>query len=168
MTKILYARYATYVILAGLYVLNASVAQAGAWEEFETRCLTPMENVQAIKMSGLSRQPDLELIEFRGLSKFKGYTISAPDDRDFAIMQVPNVVTCIFRDYAATEATRLAARNWADAMVESGRYERFDKDEADLVYLLSTDWREPKLEVILEVSNASDLHFISAETDLES
>jgi hypothetical protein len=161
--------------LAGLYVLNASVAQAGAWEEFETRCLTPMENVELFDLEGLSVRQDLMEIEFGSPPDTQGFEIfiytygqDEFQDDDFMLMVSQKTGYCMLGSAASNEkADLVAASTWANASLKAGRYVDQGPLLENFVYLESNLWREPRLWVTLQV-DGSGVQFIVQETNLES
>jgi len=159
--------YSVCTILA--VVFGASVAQAGAWEEFEQRCLVPMENIDLAQPNDLTP-----------LRKFKNdgdtYSDYGFDDGNH-ILSVSDgrsgrahwctVGVAVERDEPSAEiANKFLA--WSGQHGNLGRYEEVASKDGALV-LRSTTWREPKIDVKMLLLPSGPGIFLSAEeTDLES
>ncbi|KAG1649655.1 High-affinity branched-chain amino acid transport ATP-binding protein LivG [Nymphon striatum] len=127
-------------------VIDAYLAQAGAWEEFEARCLVPMENVSL-------RQPD-------SLEAYKNFKNDGDTYSTYKIGKAKLAISdgrgdapqWCWIDVDHTEATGFSkqALSWGGTAQTGNRYELIE--DRVLGYLLrSTTWREPKLEVSLKM-----------------
>lgn len=157
-----------YMILA--VVLGSSgAAQAGAWEEFERRCLMPMEDI------ALAQPGDLTPLS---TSKNDGDTYS-----DYGFEDGPHILsvsdgrsghahwcTVGVESEGVEPSAEIANKflNWSSQLGFEDRYEEVVSQEGALV-LRSTTWREPKMDVKMLMLPAGPGIFLSVEeTDLES
>ncbi len=149
-------------------VFAGSAAQAGAWEEFEARCLVPMENVEASDVSGLmSRGKTSETVPFGR------YYSDA--DWDFIVLTSGDGSWCgvILGDPSERNLANIAplAEAWIQTGISSERY--FELSTSDhRRHFQSTEWREPRIEVSVRVNmngiENGEAVLIAKETDLES
>lgn len=153
----------------------AGAAHAGAWEEFERRCLVPMENVEEPLVS------DLEMLRestIRG-----GKSIRLFFSKDFVMSQWVDEkgtsVGCTVGNVPGAPAEQIylfsdAFDAWKRAKVSSGEYANpeFGVERDGLKYnvvLHSNMTREPVLRVGLFGGGQDEiLSAIVMETDLES
>ncbi|RLJ51828.1 hypothetical protein BCF46_2053 [Litoreibacter meonggei] len=144
--------------------LAASGAQAGAWEEFETRCLVPMENVALV-------QPD----DLRHDKKFKNdgdtYSTYRIGDVKLAISDgranQPKWCRVTLRGEQARELMD-AGFEWSARAQADERYNLIGEPVLGFV-VRSTQWREPKIDVSLSMQMKGGQFTLRVEeTDLES
>lgn len=145
-------------------LIACGAAQADAWEEFDARCLVPMENVALA-------QP----IDLRHDKSFKN------DNDNFSSYQIDGARLAIsngnmglpqwcWMSVKGDDAPGFqdAAFEWRGRAQASGRYTLIDKPVLGFV-LRSTDWREPKIDVFLTMQmKGSQFILRVTETDLES
>ncbi|WP_090212919.1 hypothetical protein [Litoreibacter janthinus] len=144
--------------------LTTSAALAGAWEEFESLCLLPMENIS------LAQPTTLEPYQ-----SFKNdgdtYTTYKIDGAKLAISDGrAGASKWCWIDVGPRAATRFSesSSSWSESAQADVRYELIDK-RAPGFLLRSTSWREPKLDVTLSMrGKGSNLIMRVEETDLES
>ena len=147
----------------GVVFLAASGAQAGAWEEFETRCLVPMENVEAPISSNLEfvppPNPDSPSDVFVLTAEVYFYVSGVLGDQS---------VGCGMGADAGESTDKILVRGLKhmNALVDAKRYTPMNGENYDFGFQ-STEWREPRLNVFFNTRN--DTFAVSVEeTDLES
>lgn len=160
-----------FVVLLGFSASTGSVL-AGAWEEFEHRCVMPMETLAAPSLDGLTLSFG-DKTDSLDLEFFKSEALTPADfvmiNRDLENDQL----TCgivINGSETVPDDLILALVAWSERMKEEGRYAVPDADESDprsYLHLRSTTWIEPKIE--LELYGFETAFFlVMRETDLES
>ena len=159
--------HGVYMILA--VVFGASAGQAGAWEEFERRCLVPMEAVTDPITEGLSPL----VADQNGTQVAYGWTpndgayvflANTSDDWQRTMCALTKIQMDRFEDLEAKVGA------WVETELSASRYVRHDVYlNNSAITLLSTDWREPKVEVVFDVSGRARVPTMQVrETDLES
>ncbi|MEM9581483.1 MAG: hypothetical protein AAGA08_00050 [Pseudomonadota bacterium] len=157
--------------LIGL-ALAATGAQAGAWEEFERRCLMPMMDFSAPDLTGLivttrsnaKVDPDLEVT-------FGHYQEGDPRGLDGFIMlisQNPDRVDECFLVVRSGDVDQLGESARVSLIGSDFPYVR-QADEDGLKIWYSDIWREPVLSVAFgDLSELGGYVFLARETDLDS
>ncbi len=145
-------------VLAILLTLPTAIV-ADVLAEFEQRCLLPMERI------ALHHPDDLPIDEtFQDLKPgMTAYALSALNGH---IVIGEDPVSCMLHGIELDERVS----TWLDAMIADDRYvlpsARFAHGPT---VLQSTEWREPKIEVIIHWFTYGEQQFIQTiETDLES
>ena len=158
--------YSVCTFLALLFA--GSSVHAGAWEEFEARCLVPMENVEASDVSGLMSRGKTS-----ATAPFGRYYSDA--DWDFIVLTNGEGSWCgvILGDPSERNLANVAplAEAWIQTGISSERY--FELSTSDhRRHFQSTEWREPRIEVSVRVNmngiENGEAVLIAKETDLES
>ncbi len=156
--------------LVGL-ALAATGAQAGAWEEFQDRCLKPMENVLAPDVSDLPEPGPVTLGDLVWMPDLEGRQYELAD-RGVVMIVTDDPVTCIVLQTAPTDADAFdEAERWAQARREDQRYEDLAAIEMGKrnFNMGSTNWREPRLDIFGEARDEGRTAvFYVMETDLEA
>lgn len=167
--------YGMCVAVAGtVLALGATAfgAKAGAWQDFEMRCLTPMEDF-AVPVTG-----DLTEIED---SLGDGVHVSG-FDTEFGLLSIERssadaeALSCSIMqrdDVSLPEADGFVGdfTHWAGQVLEAGRYvgQGDPVDDNAAIVLRSSEWREPVLEVLLSKTTTGNAwKAIVRETDLEA
>ena len=136
------------ILLAGLC---AGMAQAGAWDEFQARCLTPYEDFQPAIISGLPLVRD-------------GYAL--PDGAVLVLETLPGDGTRACRvDHR--DAERSGFISWVATVQATERYRLADEENAQRVVLYSDQWIEPQLHVFSEWESGHGSYRV-LETELEA
>lgn len=159
----------------GVVILAANGAHAEAWEEFEARCLVPMENFNApisdnLGADGLTKFPEKLVSRFSA----KSGTLSIDTESISG-----DLLECSFAQHSDTSLRDSDGfvgdfTNWVGQALKSGRYvgqrsETVEPTKNNLIILQSNEWREPVLEVLLFQEGQTAVWIASArETDLES
>jgi len=144
--------------------LMAGVAQAGAWEEFETRCLGPMENVALAHPADHKQHKSFKNDGGTYTTyRIDGATLAVSDGRmdqaQWCLVQVRGAEAPVFMD---------AGLAWSALAQKSGRYEKIEDRVMGFV-LRSTEWREPKIDVSMTMAMKGGQFTLRVlETDLES
>lgn len=149
-------RTCTYCLCILLWM---STASADDWEQFKSRCLGPMESIS------LQHPEDLltdEAIQFAAAGS-KSYVFDGSDSR---LVLGDNPVSCMMYGLNLDENPF----NWVEQMVAEGRYIKIPQAMSHGPLILqSTEWREPKMEVLIHWYSTGEGQALSAiETDLES
>lgn len=132
-----------------------SVAFADAWEVFEQRCLVPMEGKSLEVPRDLSRSVD-PLYQDERVHAFDIEELEA-----VLLMTAENSVDRHFCSLVEVEFGN-APQLWAENALQSGRYEfLLSSNSSDPGVFRSTDWREPKIEVVLYALGNGDGPFFS-------
>ena len=151
--------------------LAAGGAVAGAWEEFQSRCLTPMENVRAPVVSDLPQPGPVTLGDLVWMPELEGRQYDLPGGGTVMIV-TDEPLTCIVLQTAPTaEDAFEAAERWAQARRDDRRYEDLAAIEMGKrnFNMGSTDWREPRLDIFGEARDEGRTAvFYVMETDLEA
>ena len=156
--------------LAFLLVMT-SAAQAGAWEEFQSRCLIPMENVRSADTSGLPEPSEVTLGGLVWMSELEGAQYQIPGE-PLALIVAADPQTCIVvQTEPSDEDVFLEAEAWSQMQRDLKRYE--DLAEIQMgkrnFNMGSTDWREPRLDIFGEARDlGKSAVFYVMETDLEA
>jgi len=141
-------------------LLFATGAQAGAWEEFGARCLTPLENGFTFRVENLSEValPGLADGEtaFTGLQSGAILILETAPDDGFAACRV----------FQAEGPAVAQFEGWAQAQLESARYV-LDPDAQGVAALLSNEWIEPVIGVQMRRARGG-VEMRALETELES
>ena len=153
--------------------MAATGAYAGAWEEFETRCLVPMENVVAPIAEGFSVGTTKALDGFMEGRERDARTFVSPDGRTAMVVIDPSeteFLACgiVADGDAASDADWATSEDWLAAQISDGR---FVKAGQSLLgpYFHSTEWREPRLRYSsLRARKPDAVFYFISETDLES
>lgn len=138
----------------------AGAAQAGAWEEFERRCLVPMENVQTPVTEGLVTLPSKGDDEVWVSSEGWKVSYRSSGERD----------ACEMSGLKWSDEESETLLDWVRTAVPSKRYKAFAPAYPGAPMLFqSTDWREPRIEIAFHRTEIDgDVKLIVEETDLES
>lgn len=127
----------------------ASGAQAGAWEEFETRCLVPMGQVQAPITEGLSVGTTKALEGIMSGRERVARTFVSADGHIAMVVTDPSeteFLTCgiVADGDAASDVDWAKSEDWLAVQISEGRYIKAGQSLLG-PYFHSTEWREPKL-----------------------
>lgn len=145
-------------------MLGATPVQAGAWEEFEARCLVPMENIELAQPTDLTADKNFKNDgDTYSTYAFEAFTLAISDGR--AAQSQWCYVTI-----AASAGTELIARaqTWRGTHAGSDRYQVIE-DTGSGFHMQSLEWREPRIDVTLSRGGDDDLVTLRVEeTDLES
>jgi hypothetical protein len=153
-----------WVISAMLFATSA--AHAGAWEEFERRCLVPMEDV---------REPITEgFVENKYVPKSlcQSHVTCFGEPNGLLVMvlsQKPN--RCSIASLSLHKDSNFEnADIWASTQIEAGRYEQdteLQNQSGRSFSIISDRWREPRMKIF---GNGTTLSIVvtAEETDLES
>ncbi len=148
---------------AVLLALLATAAQADAWKEFEARCLTPMEEVS------LALPDDLEADghfkndgDTYSTYAFAGFGIAISDGRG----DRPHWCF-VSTEPAASQVFQERADAWRSSAIAEETYELIGELDPGF-HLRSTEWREPRIDVVLTMGDAgTSFNMRVEETDLE-
>jgi len=158
-----------HTVVLALGLMSGS-AHAGAWEEFERRCLAPMENVQPLSLDGLDEIPNGAL--GRATRAFGedqdtwGRVILTDDSKEpIACMFIPG--------RAANRDFEKAWTKWRDTALSSGQYLLIETDDFLFPEALESTYREPRLHVkanLVGPDAGPSIYttILVEETDLES
>ena len=153
-------------VLIVVFALGASLARAEAvWEAFEARCLAPMEDAGAPDTDGLAAQdPSDTVASLTATLGTEPLSAFAPPDGAYTLLHRESEACWVVSTEAeASDAAR--AETWRASALDEGRYEAAEPEGT----LLSTVWREPKLQVVLFHDPDTGRMVLSAEdTDLEA
>ena len=152
-------------------VLGAGAAQAGAWNEFETRCLLPIENVRAPDVSGLTAKSTISEEARAMMPDMEGVEYAIPGQPIIMVVATQEVNCMIIQTASTGEDGFAAAEAWVEANQANGRYENLAAiPMGDRNFNLgSTEWREPRLDLFGDArGDGTTPMFYVAETDLES
>ncbi|MEM9581482.1 MAG: hypothetical protein AAGA08_00045 [Pseudomonadota bacterium] len=137
--------FATFALAFALPALAATGGQAGVWEEFERRCLVPLETVSPPITEGLAVGAKIDGGRF--WENRRGGWSLAVGERD-------GLTNCtLFVADAHADALASGYRAWADVAQTSGRYAQEGPSAVQ-----STEWREPRIEV----------HFLPADGTVQA
>jgi len=125
----------------GVVLLAATGAQAGAWEEFEARCLVPMENVAAFDFSEMDVVPTEHELTVRWRSA-EGIDLIVPRDDQIKQCGVES------KDLEAQVLSSKVKSFLAEGL-KSGRYELSTISWLPGAYL-STTWRETRMAIFFK------------------
>ncbi|WP_224816286.1 hypothetical protein [Hasllibacter sp. MH4015] len=141
------------LIPAALFVAFPAAAQIeDAFAQFEARCLTPMEAVEASDTDGLTlTAEDSDSQTWMADAGAWRLSQSTPE----ALIQF-----CAIHGAFGTEVD-----DWVRAALDSGRYRPIDSADPAIQLLQSTTWREPLIEVEIDREGA---RLTVIETNLES
>ncbi|WP_299304637.1 hypothetical protein [uncultured Litoreibacter sp.] len=156
------------MMLAGLLTTGA---HASAWDEFETRCLVPMENITPFVTEGLSEGTPTSLGDVAWMPDMEGMQYAIPD-QPLVMVVASNSVTCMMIQTEASGGDAFApAEAWAEKSRASGRYEDLAAIRMGVrnINMGSTEWREPRIDMFGDAREDGTLPiFYVMETDLES
>ena len=144
-----------------------SAAHADAWGAFQDRCLGPVEEAR------FESPTDLVLLDTIDDRSEGGVRIYALSDRGKAIWVSGDGESgtsfCMIVGSSVELASLEAANEWADEMVKLGRYAFVPRGYThDPIRLQSTQWREPKIEVSIQLGyTAEGASLAVKELDLE-
>ncbi|EPX77875.1 hypothetical protein thalar_03602 [Litoreibacter arenae DSM 19593] len=156
-----------------MVLLASSGAQAGAWEEFETRCLVPMGKVASPTTEGLSAGTTKALDGFMEGREREARTFVSPDGRVAMLVIDPSeteFLACgiVADGDPASEVDWDMSEAWLDAQISEGRYVKAGQSLLG-PYFHSTEWREPKLRYSsLRGRDPDVVFYLISETGLES
>jgi hypothetical protein len=157
------------VVTLCVAVLAAGGAQAGAWEEFEQRCLVPMENVALGQPTDLRphRQFKNDGDTYTDYAFEDGnHILSVSDGRAGRAQWCSVGIADETTEPSAEIANKFLA--WSSRADVSQRYAEVASKPGALV-LRSLEWREPRMDVTMLLLPSGPGIFLSAEeTDLES
>ncbi|GFE66332.1 hypothetical protein [Litoreibacter roseus] len=168
--------YRTSVGLFCAMLLTTSGAVAGAWSEFEQRCLAPFEAVERPDLSGLTKgaatifgqlgEGFAQTADANAVYTFPAAELElmviAPSDRAYSGCMV------VGRGAAADAADQRAADAWLQVQIEAERYDEVAGSVLGPAYH-STVWREPKLRFVRLITDAPRVVVYGiSETDYES
>ena len=140
----------TKAILAYVLAMLPAAVMAGAWDEFEARCLLPFENLFPVIVDGLDRQISISELAVFDLTVGEKLVIElVPQDGELACGV-----------HGADQSDAQALRN---RMTAGNR--NYVPQGADV--WASDEWIEPQLRVSVE-RDADDFILRVIETDLES
>lgn len=148
-----------------LVCLLAGSANAGAWEEFQARCLDPYENLEPAVFDDLEK---IDLSEPRVPVSRYGAHFALMDGAVLASDPAPLGIgerLCAVHGMA----TPSGAKAWIVDQLAQEFYEIEDGSADGSFALLSNLWIEPKLNVSVEFEQGGDyVVYQIVETDLES
>ncbi|WP_146188176.1 hypothetical protein [Ascidiaceihabitans donghaensis] len=131
-----------------------ATAQAGAWGEFEARCLMPFEKQASADVDGLVLG-----LQDGTVAAFDGF------DEPFISMSTGEIAGTRFCAVIGRENSPDEAGAWVEASLKSGRYVPMTMDNDD--WFASNEWIEPRIAVRIHRSNEITQYYV-LETDLES
>jgi hypothetical protein len=154
----------------GVLLLAATGAHASAWEEFETRCLVPMENAKVLVTEGLVEMQDAAP---EPGTKFIGQEL--PQGNYFVLVALDEGQT-IGCGFAATADAEQSFENywlaWKKQALASERYVVGEATGFLKLPFLESTFREPRMQVsfLKGKNDAGEMQsmIIAGETDLES
>lgn len=140
---------------------GAGVANAGPWEVFQQRCLTPMGQLGEPDLSGLiveDPEPGFLVWQTR-----EGWLIRTANGLD-----APQI--CMLSGFEWDKAVQDATFGWIGTELEADRFELLEKLSLQSPTILrSTQWREPKIEMSYQPFDVElGSYLFVRETDLES
>ena len=159
-----------YSVCTALAVgLSTTAVQAGAWQEFQTRCLLPMENVLAPNMTGYDLRDDLKQIEYGDNPAVSHVTFYASRGDEALVFVSSDPAVCVYNSWK-TDATGEVgyALDWLEEAKASGRYNEVGPTIPGIAIIESHLWREPRLTVWVQTDDGPHVQFVVEETDLES
>ena len=137
-------------------------AQAGAWEEFEARCLVPMENLFPSLVGGLNA------VSLPGLAEGETAFTGLQGGAILILEQAPEDGFGACRVYQAEGPAVAKFESWADAQLASKRYVTDPEAGAgNEIALLSNMWVEPVIGVQMRRAKGG-IEMRALETELES
>ena len=142
---------------------TGSNAQTGTWEEFETLCLTPLEEVTLAQPEDLNAHKNFKNDgDTYSTYKIASAKIAISDGRaaqaQWCYISTRPPVSVPFGKQA---------ESWREVAIASGRYELIDEYVLGF-HLRSTEWREPRIDVTLRMQGKGAYFVMRAEeTDLE-
>ena len=145
--------------------LPANVAEAGAWKEFQARCLDPYENLEPavfddLKRVGL-RHSDVSISKYGGHFAVKTGVISS----DPAPLGEGERL-CAYQGQLTEQD---GAQDWIAKQLSENLYELETRAEDGSFIVLSNLWIEPKLSVTVQyLRDQNRVVYQIVETDLES
>lgn len=131
-----------------------ATAQAGAWVEFEARCLMPFEKQASADVDGLVLG-----LQDGTVAAFRGF------DEPFISMSTGDIAGTRFCAVIGRENSPDKAEGWVEASLKSGRYVPMVIDNDD--WFASNEWIEPRIAVRIYRSNEITQYYV-IETELES
>jgi hypothetical protein len=148
-----------------LACLLAGGAQAGAWEEFQARCLSPYENLAPAVFDDLEKvvpsEPRVAVSRFGAYFALTDGAVLASDPAPLGT----GVRLCAVHGMAHPPG----AKAWAAKQLAQKLYELEEHNDDGSFALLSNLWIEPKLNVSVAFKQGGDyVVYQIVETDLES
>lgn len=127
-----------------------SFAHAGVWEEFERRCLVPMENMQNPVTDGL-------LLRIGDGTPDPVSMYEAPDGGFVLSLRRESFLrelTCMIFDFPEANHVSVDAsfKRWAETKISQNLYEWTLTSMMGAVLYTSTDWRESEISVLMHRS----------------
>jgi len=143
-------------------LLLASGAQAGAWEEFEARCLVPMENLSPSRVEGL------DAVSLPGLAQGETAFAGLQGGAILILERAPEDGFGACRVFQAEGPAVAKFEAWANRQLASMRYVT-DPEAAveNEIALLSNLWIEPVIGVQMRRAKGG-VEMRALETELES
>lgn len=130
------------------------------WEEFEARCLVPMENIEAPLTADLETETTAEQDGRMATTYVMDATNS--DTLFFVITEEGGKLVCGMMNVAIGQTPNSTVQD----LVASGRYALVGRKEGEAYIFRSETWREPVLEVELR-SDGERVTWIVRDTELE-
>lgn len=148
-----------------LVCLLAGGAQAGAWEEFQARCLDPYENLEPAVFDDLTKidvpEPRIEVSRYGAHFALEDGAVLASDPAPLGNGER----LCAVHGVAKPSG----AKAWMAEQLAQKFYELEERSDAGSFALLSNLWIEPKLNVSVQFEQSGDyVVYQIVETDLES
>jgi len=143
-------------------VLLTSGAQAGAWEEFEARCLVPLENLSPSQVDGLNA------VSLPGLAEGEIAFTGLQGGAILILERAPEDGFGACRVFQAEGPAVAKFESWANAQLSSMRYVTDPEADAENdIALLSNMWIEPVIGVQMRRAKGG-VEMRALETELES
>jgi hypothetical protein len=151
-------------VISGLCVVS-SAAHANAWEEFEQRCLVPMENVSLVLPSDLT-----PIAQFKNDGDpYNEYDVGSGVKLWVSYGDAGAPQWCHVILPSSSPETGRSFLAWSERAVELRRYEELAAPRGDRMILRSTEWREPRMDVrVIVPHHLGGLTLSAMETELES
>ncbi len=143
--------------------LGTGAAQAGPdiWQNFEARCIAPIENVESADVSGLVAEAD-ETSDLEVFHDPAGFFTLLRDK-----IGIQKTSLCRITNFYDSDAGG-AFEAWASAVIGDGQYV-LKKNNSPAILIQSTIWREPRIEIEADFLGLSGSRYFEVrETDLES
>jgi len=121
-------------------LVMATGAQAGPWEEFEARCLTPLENGFTFRVENLTE------VGLPGLAKGETAFTGLESGAILILETAPGDGFAACRLFQVEGPAVAQFEGWASAQLASARYVA-DPDAQGVAALLSNEWIEPVIGV---------------------